>query len=182
MSQRAYADREVGRSFTSGRTMSEILVDGNNLAHELWRVRAISGDHDRRLVELLCRHQAELRKAGERVPTITVFFDAGAGEGLPHESRDLKIRVAMPGDKADDLIIQHLNRVRKRGGSAAHVTVVSNDRWVREAAREFSARQLDCQEFGRLLRRTPEAALDDKGEISQADLSDIERAFLGKER
>jgi hypothetical protein len=155
--------------------MSEILVDGNNLAHELWNIRGISDNYDRDLVELLRQYQA---KAGERVPKITLFFDSGAGEGLPPGGRALKIRIAMPGDKADDLIIRHLNRARRRGGSAAHITVVSNDRHIREAAKEFGAKHLDCQQFSRLLRRAPQIPVDEKEGISQADLSDIERAFL----
>jgi hypothetical protein len=158
--------------------MSEILVDGNNLAHELWNIRAMSDEYDRRLVELLRQHQANLGKAGKRVPKITLFFDSGAGGGVSPGGRALKIRVAMPGDKADDLIIRHLKRAHRRGGSAAHITVVSNDRWVRDAVNEFGAQHLDCQQFGRLLRRATEIPLDEKGEISRADLSDIERVFL----
>jgi hypothetical protein len=158
--------------------MSEILVDGNNLAHELWDLRAVSDDYDRRLIELLRRHQANLGKAGERVPKITLLFDSGAGEGVPPGGRALKIRVAVPGDKADDLIIQHLNRARRHGGSAAHITVVSNDRQVRDAAQEAGAKHLDCQQFGRLLRRAREIPADEKEEITRAGMGDIEQAFL----
>jgi hypothetical protein len=158
--------------------MSEFLVDGNNLAHELWDIRAISDDYDRRLVELLRQRQSNLGRVEKRVSKVTLFFDSGAGEGVPPGGRALKIRIAMPGDKADDLIIQYLNRVRQRDGSAAHITVVSNDKRVREAAKECGAKYLDCREFGRLLRQEPQMPVDEKEGISRADLSDIERAFL----
>jgi hypothetical protein len=161
--------------------MSEILIDGNNLAYQILDVDTISTDNDRALIAMLRDYQASEAALHGKAPRITIYFDAGAARDDLAGTGTLKVRVAPPGRRADGLIIQHLARAHHRGGSAAHISVVTDDRIVRSVARELGAKVLSCAQFGRLLREPRKVPVDEKTELAQMDLSDIEQIFLLRE-
>jgi hypothetical protein len=126
------------------------LIDGYNLLHELEvqlkraGPRGLEGAR-RRLLERLSRGH------GADADAVTVVFDAGrAPPGVPgrQEHRGLRVLFAL-GQEADDLIEELI----RRDASPAQLTVVSNDRRLRDAARRRSCPVLGCLDYLEHLRR-----------------------------
>jgi predicted RNA-binding protein with PIN domain len=118
-------------------------IDGHNLIGQLPGISLEDPDDEARLVGWL--KQVMARKNDR----CTVFFDAGLPGGL---SRDLssgrvKVVFAHGGTDADHLIMARIRQAPDPGA----VTVVSDDREVREAALQRRIHVISATEFARLL-------------------------------
>src|SRR6516225_1799862 len=127
------------------------LIDGYNLLHAMATLskRAGPGVLERarlRLLDLL--HHS----FGDQASNVTVVFDAAgapAGSTPEHEFHGLKIRFALKGLQADDVIedlIQH-------AAAPKQLTVVSNDHRLQQAARRRKANVQSCEDFLDMLAR-----------------------------
>lgn len=129
-------------------------IDGHNLIGQLPGISLEDPDDERELVGWL--RQVMARKNDR----CTVFFDAGLPGG---PSRDLssgrvKVVFAHGGTDADAMIMA---RIRKAPDPGA-VTVVSDDREVREVALQRRMRVLSALEFARLLSAPAPSAVSDE--------------------
>jgi hypothetical protein len=118
------------------------IIDGNNLAHELFRPAArgqAQAEIDRRLVEHLSAWVAQ--HGPERV-AVEVYFD-GAQEALA-DLPGVKVRVAQSGSPADEDV---LHRAKWYTFYHKPCVVVSNDRDLRQAAQEAGARVISASDF-----------------------------------
>lgn len=128
-------------------------IDGHNLIGQLPGISLEDPDDERELVGWL--RQVMARKNDR----CTVFFDAGLPGGPSRElsSGRVKVVFAHGGTDADAMIMARIRQAPDPGA----VTVVSDDREVREAALQRRMRVLGALEFARLLS-APAAASDDK--------------------
>ena len=128
------------------------LIDGYNLLHALWpaegrHLRARAWPRFRqRLIDRL------RGKAGSAADTITIVFDAThppAGAPAEEDYQGIHIRFAVDYPSADDLIEELI-----RGESTpAQLTVVSDDRRIRDAGRRRGCRVLACLDYFEGLER-----------------------------
>jgi len=127
------------------------LIDGYNLIHAMVVLgqRVGPGVLEKARLRLLgLLHQS----FGAEASSVTVVFDAAGappGSSAQHEYHGLKIRFALKGQEADDLI--------EHDAAPKQLTVVSNDHRLQQAARRGKAKVQSCEEFlewvGRLRRK-----------------------------
>src|SRR5262245_39768470 len=121
------------------------VIDGYNLIHAMTTLskRVGPGVLEKARLRLLGLLQHSF---GEQSSHVTVVFDArGAPAGsIPEQEFDgIKIRFAIKGQEADDVIedlIRH-ESVPKQ------LTVVSNDHRLQQAARRKKANVMSCEDF-----------------------------------
>lgn len=121
------------------------LIDGYNLIHALGllRGRAGPGELERARKGLLGLLHGTF---GDASPSLTVVFDASrAPRRAQPEQRHLGIHVrfAPRGQTADDVI----ECLLEESSDPAHLTVISSDHRLQEAARRRGARALACTAF-----------------------------------
>ncbi len=127
------------------------LIDGYNLLHAMGllshRVGPTGLEKARRsLLGLLGGSYKD------EAPTVTVVFDAaGAPPGAPEETEanGIQVRFARGNQQADDLIEQLIHH----DSAPRHLTVVSDDHRIRDAARHRHCIVLGCGDFLDGLRR-----------------------------
>lgn len=118
------------------------IIDGNNLAHELFRPSSrghAQADIDRRLVEHL---SAWVTQHGPERVAVEVYFD-GAQEALA-DWPGVKVRVAQYPRRADDDV---LDRAQWHVFYKKPCVVVSNDGELRRAAQEAGAQVVSASDF-----------------------------------
>lgn len=146
------------------------LIDGYNLIHAMTTLGKRLGPgvlQKARLQLLGLLHHS----FGEQASNVTVVFDAaGATPGCTpeHDFHGLKIRFALKGRQADDVIedlIQH-------AAAPKQLTVVSNDHRLQQAARRRKAKVMSCEEFfdwlGRLRRQQKPKTVDSEKKDSES--------------
>jgi len=137
---------------------SSYLIDGYNLIYALGLLHSKVGPQglEKSRSDLLGLVAGSLAaEAGN----VTVVFDAAhAPPGARHEEnvRGIRVLYSPAGEEADDLI----ETLLAQHSSAKHVTVVSNDHRVQQAARRRQAQAMPCEEFADLLmtHRKPASA------------------------
>jgi predicted RNA-binding protein with PIN domain len=141
------------------------LIDGYNLLHAMGVVGGRLGPAG--LEKARLRLLGLLKGAfGAEASSVTVIFDAaGAPAGAPEQTNyeGLSVRFAVRHAQADDLIEELIHQASVPG----HLTVVSDDRRIRDAARRRRCRDLPCLEFLDELarkrgRRRPSPAEDER--------------------
>jgi uncharacterized protein len=158
------------------------LIDGYNLLHATGHlsgaVAPLGLERARRT--LLDRI---VRRHGPSASCVTVVFDVRrAPPGLPPEEDYQGVRVLYALGREADEVIEELVR---RDAAPRQLTVVSNDRRLREAARRRRCRVADCLDFFESLLHPeaappPEVPPDGAGkpEAVPGDLAaELERAF-----
>jgi predicted RNA-binding protein with PIN domain len=148
------------------------LIDGYNLIHAMGALpaRIGPGGLEKARLRLLGLLHACF---GSAAPAVTVAFDAsGAPPGCTpeHDYHGLRIRFAVGGQQADDLIedlIQHAPAPKQ-------LVVVSDDHRLRQAARRRHAQAMKCTAFLDLLdrlrrRQIPRTAPAEKRETTGSD-------------
>jgi predicted RNA-binding protein with PIN domain len=149
------------------------LIDGYNLLHAMGVLAGRTGPGGlekarRRLLGLL-------RGAhGEQAAEVTVVFDAaGAPPGVPAEQeyQGVQVRFALRRE-ADDLIEELI----RRDPAPRSLTVVSDDRRLRQAARRRRCPALGCEEYLDELdrRRPPRRPTPDPGAAKPEGVSRAE--------
>jgi predicted RNA-binding protein with PIN domain len=128
------------------------LIDGYNLLHALWpgewrklNARAWPRFRQRLLDRLSALHQGEASK-------VTVVFDTSRSppdQSIEQERHGITIRFAVGYASADDLI-EELIRVES---APDRLTVVSDDRRIKEAARRRGCVALGCLDYLEQLAR-----------------------------
>jgi predicted RNA-binding protein with PIN domain len=127
------------------------LIDGYNLIHAMTTLgkRVGPGVLEKARLHLLgLLHHS----FGDQASNVTVVFDAAgapAGSTPEHEFHGLKIRFALKGLQADDVIedlIQH-------AAAPKQLTVVSNDHRLQQAARHRKVKVMSCEDFLNWLER-----------------------------
>lgn len=127
------------------------LIDGYNLLHAMGALHARAGPHEfqkarLRLLGLL--HGVY----GSESSKVTVIFDAaGARPGSKEEQdyKGIRVRFAVHHPQADDLI-EHLIR---HDSAPKHLTVVSDDHRIQQAARRRQCTVKQCAEYLEELER-----------------------------
>lgn len=140
-----------------------VLIDGYNLAAELWGMGMGARELERQRADLV----ALLADYGrDRPQALEVVFD-GWREGRPEGSRGredgVDVSFSPRGVTADEVI---RDRVREAAGP---FVVVSSDARVRRWAREAGAEVVDSGAFARRLRAAPPAQGTGPGEPARED-------------
>jgi predicted RNA-binding protein with PIN domain len=157
------------------------LIDGYNLLHAVWpgegrhlRARAWPRFRERLLDHLRVRH------APDDDPVTVVFDAARAPVDCPEEkdSVGVRVRFAVGYPSADDLIEELI----RTDSSPDRLTVVSDDRRLREAARRRGCAVAGCLDFFERVTH-PQAARDTRKEppVKPEGLSPDEVAHWLKE-
>jgi hypothetical protein len=160
------------------------LVDGYNLLHATGHLAGKVTPHalDRARQLLLCRLAEHIKATGD---SVTVVFDARrAPPKVRSEQEHDGVRVHYVVDAEADDRIEELIR---SDTAPKRLTVVSNDKRLREAARRRRCEVLECVAFFELTGKHPaapsktndEAAGSDKP--SQSDVGEWMRAFGAEE-
>jgi hypothetical protein len=140
-----------------------ILVDGNNLLHRL-----PSGQRDRATLRRLCLELVRRESA-----QVTVVFDGAPPAGSPRTERLGRVTILYAAPRsADDAILAAL----PPPPASASWVVVSDDRQLRERARQVGARLRSLLEW---LPKLAAAARPDPGEqpLSAAEVAEWEALF-----
>jgi predicted RNA-binding protein with PIN domain len=153
------------------------LIDGYNLLHALGVLQGKVGPGG--LEQARLRLQGMLAGAfGDESHRVTLVFDAArapAGADTEQVYKGLHILFAVEKQEADDLI----EALLARHGNPRHVTVVSDDRRLKDAARRRQATPLGCLEFldelGRIRRSTKAPAPLPSEKSEQAGPEEIKR-------
>jgi len=127
------------------------LIDGYNLLHAMATLskRAGPGVLERARLRLL--HLLH-NSFGEQASQVTVVFDAAgapAGSTPEHELHGMRIRFALKGRQADDVIEDLIHH----DAAPKQLTVVSNDHRLQKAARHRKANVMSCEDFLDMLER-----------------------------
>jgi uncharacterized protein len=129
------------------------LIDGYNLLHHVGRLQAKrSANLEAARVHLL---QLLHSRFGKEAVQVTVVFDAQrAPADVPKQESYLGIAVHFTRyEEADDLIEAIIRKV----STPLQLTVVSNDRRIKDAARRRSCPVVECVEFWETLLHKPKA-------------------------
>ena len=119
-----------------------VIIDGNNLLHSLPRHA-----QDRSWV----RQQA-LDAVRDHAMRLTVVFDGPPPDGSPEVENLGRVTVRYAGpSSADDVIVSLI----PQGGQAAHWTIVTDDRTLRDRARERGAQARTLAEWRSRRSRRP---------------------------
>jgi uncharacterized protein len=128
------------------------LLDGYNLLHALWPA---DGRHLRAKAWPRFRQRLLDRLRGrDDSGTITVIFDAAkspAGVASEEDYHGIHIRFAVGYPSADDLIEELIHAESTPG----HLTVVSDDHRLRDAARRRGCRVAGCLDYFESLEAAP---------------------------
>ncbi len=127
------------------------LIDGYNLLHAMGLLRGRAGPTglEKARLGLLGLLRAVY---GEEAKTVTVVFDAAnapRGASPEAEYRGIHIRFAVEQEQADDLI----ETLIRHDSAPQRLTVVSDDRRVRQAAERRHCVVSGCEEYLRWLER-----------------------------
>lgn len=121
------------------------IIDGYNLLHRLGLMHGRSGpvalEHARASLLRMIR-----RAHGEESPSVTVVFDASRETAkTPAETnfQGVQVRFAVEQDEADDLIEMLL----RQESVPERLSVVSDDRRIRQAGQRRGCRVLSCDEY-----------------------------------
>ena len=116
-----------------------ILIDGHNLIGQMPDLRLDDPDDEEKL---LLRLKSYRGRTGRRV---VVFFDPGAAYSSPNRKSDggISIRRAGTGQRADDLIVQHVLHHH----NPRELTVVTSDRAIRDSVLGQGAKTVDSATF-----------------------------------
>jgi predicted RNA-binding protein with PIN domain len=120
------------------------LIDGYNLLHAMGLLRGKAGPHglEKARVSLLGRLAGAF---GEYAGSVTVVFDASrAPTGADSSGQYQGVHVHYTqNQEADDLIEEFI----RHDSSPRQLTIVSNDRRLKDAARRRQCRVLGCADF-----------------------------------
>ena len=167
-----------------------VIIDGYNLLHTLGTRRSLGGPGNlQRARESLAGRLAARMSPEEQAQTTIVFDANNENSDYPAETEVHGIKVLFAKDFEDaDSMIEHMLR---KHSAPQSVTVVSNDRRVRQAAERRRARAVDCESwFEDLMTRRAAGSAEEaehKSEeqrLREGELSSEERAtwanlFLG---
>jgi predicted RNA-binding protein with PIN domain len=135
------------------------LIDGYNLIHAIGLLpkRTGPGGLEKARLALLGLLRGTF---GEDSSTITVVFDAAKappGSKPEQDYQGVRVHFATSGLLADDVIEDMI----RREASPKHLTVISNDHRLQQAARRRQAQVMSCEEFLDVLesRRHPPPTL-----------------------
>ncbi len=143
-----------------------VLIDGNNLLHQLETKNASRTDVRRAVLDA-CRH--------ERM-RVTVVFDGPPPAGTPTRELLGSVTVLYAGSSsADDVIVRQL----PRGVEARNWVVVTDDRELRGRATQWGAQVRGLREWQAKPRRpAPRARPEPK--LSSHDIAEWEAYFAGE--
>lgn len=122
------------------------LIDGNNLTGYLFAPFLLDPENRQQLLELLLVFQRIKRTR------ITLVFDGPPQpelEKLAQGHPKFEIIFPPPGEKADQVIIQHL----RRRANKRNFWVVSSDREIRRQAHQLGFKSLTSAEFAKELKK-----------------------------
>ncbi|MGV8049713.1 MAG: NYN domain-containing protein [Anaerolineaceae bacterium] len=153
----------------------QYIIDGHNLIPQVAGLSLSDLDDEQGLIDRLipfCR----LKRAH-----ITVFFDqAPPGQSGERLFGTVRAVFVPQSQTADAAIITYL---QKLGGKARNYTLVSSDRMVAAAARQYHTAVLSSQEFARKLEQTlaisPQSTTLGK-ELSEEEIREWEALFNRK--
>lgn len=144
------------------------LIDGYNALFAWGLLRKKAQPHQ--LEQARLNFLQKLRQGGAGAGT-TVVFDArhAPARGVTEEDYH-GVRVCFADGAADD----HIEELLRHDGQPVHLTVVSNDRRLRDAARRRGCRSLDCFDYLEELQRRPVAAPTVPAEAAKPEASSPE--------
>lgn len=154
------------------------LIDGYNLLYQVGRLQTGRSAHlDSARLELLRLLQSRFKD--EQVQ-ITVVFDARGAPSSVREEQDyhgIEVRYTLR-QEADDLI----ETMIRSASSPKKLTVISNDRRLKEAARRRGCPSMEGLEFWELLTHRPRAespplTQEKPPTLSQEDVAEWLREF-----
>jgi uncharacterized protein len=149
------------------------LIDGYNLLYQVGRLQAGRSAHlESARLELLRLLQSRLKEEDARV---TVVFDAQGAPARVREEQEyhgIEVRYTRR-EEADDLI----ETMIRSAPSPQRLTVVSNDRRLKEAARRRGCLVMECLDFWVWLteRPRPDSPLPVEEERPAVTAEDTER-------
>jgi predicted RNA-binding protein with PIN domain len=147
------------------------LIDGYNLLHHVGRLPSKRAAN----LELARVHLLQLlhSRFSSEAAQVTVVFDAQrAPPNVPKQDSYLGISVHFTRyEEADDLIETIIRKV----ATPLQLTVVSNDRRIKEAARRRNCPVVECVEFWEMLLHKP------KAQPAPAAASESERPVQSRE-
>jgi predicted RNA-binding protein with PIN domain len=130
------------------------LIDGYNLLHQVGRLQGKrTANLEQARLDLL---QLLVARFGSEAPPVTVVFDARRAVGSGRERQDhagIEVRFTRL-EEADDLIEELI----RKAAAPEQLTVVSNDRRIKEAARRRRCPVIECVEFWASLTEKPHPA------------------------
>jgi predicted RNA-binding protein with PIN domain len=159
-----------------------VIIDGYNLLHTLGTRRSLGGPGNLQRARESLAGRIAARMSPEEQAQTTIVFDAN-NENCDHpaetEVQGIKVLFAKDFEDADSMI-EHMLR---KHSAPQSVTVVSNDRRVRQAAERRRARSVGCESwFEELMARRsagPAEEADHESEeqrLRDGELSAEERA------
>lgn len=157
--------------------MHYLVLDGNNIIRHPsgGNVTDVSPLDNLALVEWL---QGYIEAEGPHywVPTVKLFFDAGAGQASLRKTRRIDIVVAMPGYSADDLILNFVVKLYAGFGHARMAQVVTNDAGLRAQLAEYEAVLLRVEAFHQAItHRRPLPTLPEKPDADDLAFQEWQR-------
>jgi predicted RNA-binding protein with PIN domain len=149
------------------------LIDGHNLIGRAPGLRLDDPDDEMKLVQLLRRYLARLRKRG-----IVVFDRGAAGERDRLSNRTLRVRFARGPQSADDVLIDLLRAERNPRGWV----VITSDGRVARDARQAGATVIDSAEFAREMLSAPGVTARSQKEagLDPAEVAQWEQEFKAR--
>lgn len=150
------------------------LIDGHNLIGQMPGLQLDDPDDEQKLVALLRRYLARVRKTG------TVVFDRrdpAARRSL--SNRTLNVLFASPPRTADEVLLERLRRERNPRGW----TLVTSDARLAALARQSGAMVRDAAGFAREATRPgPGRPPPKETGLTEAEAAEWEQAFKDRDR
>ena len=132
-----------------------LIVDGYNLLHQLPKLKGKKIDKAR---EILVRKLEEKKRTFQE---ILVVFDGGEGPN-PTRFRGKNIKVIFTEDESAD---DYIKRQVKRSRTPRKITVVTDDREIRDFVKLYESSVLSTKEMREILfpeKTTPSLPIDEK--------------------